>query len=726
MIYNITDPTAPFFVNYINNRNFDVDAAIDDGNGNDVTNPEVLDLGIEDIVYISPDESPTGEPLVVTANEVSGTVTVFGGEFEDEGFIFRLMHNNDGESKIVPDTVGGRVIGGAAPFKTVVDSLRAADLPSMMLSSGDNYLPSVAFNASLNRDPSLPYYDAEILDALQYDAIAIGNHDFDLGPDVLENMIRDFTNTTPPYLSANLIFTGEPGLQALVDEGRIAGRTVVDVDGEKVGVVGLIWEEVNTITSLRNVTVDTAVVSIAQQQVDELMAEGVNKIILVTHLQSINREIELIGQLSDVDVVIAGGGDEFLTNDVEKNALPGFSLFGPYPLRIQDAEGKDVLVVTTPGEYRFVGNLGLKFNDEGEIDAVVNGSDLILVADKTPDPVIESTIVDSILIYSASLDQNIIARTEVDLDGTRNNIRSVETNQGNLIADAFLWIAENNAAGLDPNIPLVAIQNGGGIRNDEIIPAGSDISEGKTFDILPFPNNLGVIAPLTPFEFKSALENAVDEIEVLDGGFLQIAGFKIVYDITGTPGENRIVSVRLTDADGNETASIVEAYEIVEGAPSVYIATNSFTAGGGDAFTVFENKAFTLLGFTYQRGLFDYLINGLNGVVTAEDYPVGGEGRIQELAVTSIEPLNLNELGFQVSPNPFVNQMNITYNLKETGKVNIDLFDISGRLIQNITSETQNAGIHNYSVEIANLPAGEYNLVVTMGNKVGALPVIKQ
>ena len=726
MIYNITDPAAPYFVNYLNNRNFDVAAQLED----DSTNPEVGDLGIEDVVFISAEDSPTGEALVVTANEVSGTITIFGAEFEDEGFEFRLMHNNDGESKLEPSEVGGRMIGGAAPFKTVVDSLRAEALPSMMLSSGDNYLPSVAFNASLNRDPSLPFYDAEVLDALQYDAIAIGNHDFDNGPDVLEDMIRDFTNTMPPYLSANLDFSGEPGLQALVDEGRIAGRTIVDIDGERVGVVGLIWENVNTITSLRNVTVDTAVMAIAQQNIDELMAEGVNKIILITHLQSINREIELISNLSDVDVVIAGGGDEFLTNDVEKNALPGFSQFGPYPLRVQDADGKDVLLVTTPGEYRYVGNLGLRFNDAGEVDAVLDGSDLILVADITPDSIIDATVVDSIRAYSAGLDMNIIARTEVDLDGTRGGVRTRETNQGNLIADAFLYLANRAAStlNLDPNTAIVAVQNGGGIRNDEIIPAGSDISEGKTFDMLPFPNNLGIIDPLTPTEFKAALENAVDLIEDVDGGFLQVAGFSFVYDSLGVPGESRIVSVRLNDENNT---SIVEAYEVVEGAPNVYIATNNFTAGGGDDFVEFAGKGFTLLGFSYQRALFEYLIastddGGLGGVVTAEQYPAGGEGRIRRLETTSVETFNLNELGFTANPNPFVNEMNITYRMNETSQINIDLFDVAGRYVQNVVSEKQNSGLYTYTVNTSDLPAGEYNLVVRIGGKVGTLRVIKQ
>lgn len=714
MIYNISDPKAPYFVNYVNNRDF---------TAQDPTSDEIGDLGVEDIIYIAAEDSPTGQALVVSSNEVSGTITIFGAEFEEEGFALRIIHNNDGESKLEARTIGGRLIGGAASFKTVVDSLKALETPSITLSSGDNFLAGIAFNASLNRAPGLPYYDAEVLDAIGYDAIAIGNHDFDFGPDVLEKMIRDFTNTMPPYLSANLDFSQEPGLVALENEGRIAKRTVVDIDGQKIGVIGMIYPQVNTITSLRKVTVDTAIVSIAQQQIDELLAEGVNKIIMITHLQSINNEIELIGKISDVDVVIAGGGDELLTNDPATNELPGITTTGAYPRIIKDVEGKDVPVVTTPGEYRYVGNLSLKFNDNGDLDKILDGSDVILVVNVAPDSLLQTSVVDSVTNYAAGLDQNIIARTEVDLDGTRASVRTIETNEGNLVADAFLWLGNRAAAanGLDPNIPIVAVQNGGGIRNDEIIPAGSNITEKKTFDILPFDNNMGVLEPLTPVEFKSALENSVANVANVDGRFLQIAGFEIIWDVNGVAGESRIVSAKLDNG-----TMIVDDYQVVDGAPSVYIVTNNFTAAGGDAYDEFASKSFTLLGSSYQKALFDYLIEGLNGVVTAELYPEGGEGRIRELMDVSVEPLNLDAFNFVVSPNPFNAEMNIRYHLPESSQVNIRLLDMAGRNVQQIVASSQNAGDHNYFLNRADLPAGTYSLSIQIDGKIASMQVVKQ
>lgn len=714
-IYNITDPANPYYVNHINNRDFSVA---------DATTPEVGDLGIEDIVYISGEDSPTGSPLVVTANEVSGTVTLFGAEFDKPGFFLRIVHNNDGESKLVPTEIDGAQIGGAAQFKTVADNLRSGDTPNVMLSSGDNFLAGTAFNASLNRAPGLPFYDAVVLDEIGYDAIAIGNHDFDFGPDVLERMIGDFIQTQPPYLSANLDFTAEPGLQALVEEGRIAKRTIIDREGEKIGVIGLITDAINTISTPRNVVVDPDLMSVAQQQIDELIAEGVNKIVLVSHLQSINNEIELVGMLSGVDVVIAGGGDELLTNNPD-NAITGVAVFDEYPIRAANADGDTVYIVTTPGEYRYVGNLLVEFDEEGEVIGIADESDVILVKDAIADNTIQTEVVDSVLAYEAGLETNIIAITEVDLDGTRESIRSIETNQGNLIADAFLWLGQKEAAnfGLDANIPIIAVQNGGGIRNNTIIPANSEISELTTFEMLPFDNFVSILNPLTPEQFKSALENAVERIENGDGAFLQIAGFRIIWDdLDGQAGVNRIVSAILDDG-----TPIVENYEVVDGAPSVYIVTNSFTAAGGDSYDEFGAAGFQNLGTSYQKVLFDFILaeDGVNGVISAADYPEGGEGRIQT-RTTAVKELDLDGYEFLVSPNPSSTDFIVRYNLPEVSQVNITLMNTMGQEIRTLTAEQQLEGDYNYTIQARDLSAGVYILRVQIDGKSAATRLIKQ
>ena len=146
-------------------------------------------------------------------------------------FWLTVLHNNDGESDLIDLGAGFEDFGGAARFKTLVDDLtweathgpraanqRGAKRGVIMVSSGDNSLAGPEFNASLEK--GVPFYDTIAMDLIGYDAVAIGNHDFDFGPDVLADFIEGYTRPVP-YLSANLDYSGEPRLQSLFDQGQI-------------------------------------------------------------------------------------------------------------------------------------------------------------------------------------------------------------------------------------------------------------------------------------------------------------------------------------------------------------------------------------------------------------------------------------------------------------------------------------------------------------------------
>ena len=102
----------------------------------------------------------------------------------------------------------------------------------IMVSSGDNFLAGPEFNASLEK--GVAFYDTIAMDLIGYDAAAIGNHEFDFGPDVLADFIEGFVGPLP-FVSANLDFSGEPNLQQLVDAGTIVKSVVVVERGERIG-----------------------------------------------------------------------------------------------------------------------------------------------------------------------------------------------------------------------------------------------------------------------------------------------------------------------------------------------------------------------------------------------------------------------------------------------------------------------------------------------------------
>ncbi|MCA1991256.1 MAG: 5'-nucleotidase C-terminal domain-containing protein [Coleofasciculus sp. S288] len=543
-------------------------------------------------------------------------------------FTLTVLHNNDGESKLLPNGD----IGGAAPFVTLINSLKtnATTDAVITLSSGDNFLAGTAFNASLQDDT---FYDAIALDAIGYDAIALGNHDFDFGPDVLADFISSPNFNTPvPFLSANLDFSSEPALQALVDQGRIAKSTIVDKNGEKIGVVGATTPDLRSISSPRNVGVGQDIAGAVQAEIDALEAQGVNKIILISHLQSINEELTLIPQLSGVDIVIAGGGDDLLANP-DNPLLPGDIAAGSYPTTATSKDGASVPVVTTAGEYRYVGQLEVEFNDAGQVVSFNGGPLRVLAGDPNTEPnqFVQENAVEPVRASEAALAANVIAQSEVDLNGQRGafgvtpGVRTQETNLGNLIADALLWTGTELAPSFGLDAPTVALQNGGGIRNNSIIPAG-DFTELDTFNILPFANFAAIVPDIAAAQFKEILENAVSNVENTDGRFAQIAGFKFAYDLAGTAqqidavtGEITTPGTRVKTVILNDGTVIVEDGAVVANAPTISIATIDFLARGGDQYP-YGGADFTSLGVTYQQALANYIQDGLNGRIAGSQY----------------------------------------------------------------------------------------------------------
>ncbi len=556
-------------------------------------------------------------------------------------FTLTVLHNNDGESQLINSGEGLEDFGGIARFATQVQALRsqAAATPNsglLLLNSGDNFLPGPEFNASL--DNGVPYFDSIALDQIGFDALVIGNHEFDLGPDVFANFINGFESDVP-FLSANLDFSGEPNLQALVDAGRIAKSTVVTTNGQQVGIVGATTTLLPAISSPRNVEVDSDVAGAIQAEIDALQADDVNKIILISQLQGIEEDRNIIQQLRGVDIAIAGGGEETLANP-DDLLIPGETAVEPYPTNAIDADGNPVQIVTTSGQYGYVGRLEVEFDDLGKITAVDPSSGPVRVAGGDnpdavdPDPQIQEQVVDPVLEAIAALDTNIIATSEVPLDGLRESVRTKETNLGNLIADSLLWQATELADEFGVAAPTVAFQNGGGIRNETVIPAG-EFSELDTFSILPFTNFVSVVPDIEAEQFKEILENAVSNVEGVDGRFAQISGFSLSFN----PAET---ALNLDDEDGSVVTPgsrildvvldngtvLVQNGVVLPDAPSVSIATIDFLARGGDEYP-FRGAEFTPLGTTYQQALANYIEQELGGTITASQYPAGGEGRIK-------------------------------------------------------------------------------------------------
>lgn len=543
-------------------------------------------------------------------------------------YILTVLHNNDGESNLVDAGTGLEDFGGVARFATVVADAKAAATPgnkngAIMVSSGDNFLAGPEFNASL--DAGI-WYDAIALDMLGYDAIQLGNHDFDFGPDTLAAFISEGFSSpgTPPYIAANLDFSAEPALQALADAGVIVGSTVVEEDGKKFGITGVVTPNLPFISSPGGTVVDPALTIVLQAEIDALEADGIDRIILISHLQGVDEDIDLAATLEGVDVMVAGGGDEVLANPGDL-LVPGDTPFGLYPLIAIDLNGTAIPVVTTAGNYKYLGALSVDWDKSGNVIGWTGGP--IRVSGVAPDavaadPVMQAAVVDPVSDFLDLLASTEVATTEVGLDAIRSHIRSVETNEGNLIADAYFWQATQKAAEFGVSFPDVALTNGGGIRNDSIIPAGS-LTVLDTFSMLPFGNFIAMVEHVSRDDFKALLENAVSRMNADGtssgsgtGRFAQISGFTMEYDSSLAEG-SRVLEVVL---DAGST-TIVSGGAVVAGG-DLTIATNAFSASGGDEwFGGPPGAPFTTLGVTDQQTLQNFLEGPLAGLVTAAAYP---------------------------------------------------------------------------------------------------------
>ncbi|BAZ45776.1 alkaline phosphatase [Chondrocystis sp. NIES-4102] len=632
VIYDVTDPAKSSFVKYIN--------PIDPETGN------ALDLGPEGLKFIPSKDSPNNQPLLVVTNEVSGSTTVYqvdlpinGGKNADGSFTLQLLHAADQEAGIP-------AIEDAPNFSAVLNALRDDYNNTLTLSSGDAYIPSPFFSAGEAAFGGQGRGDILIQNQLGFQAIAFGNHEFDFGTATVADLISadaetDYPGTAFPYLSSNLDFSTDEDLAPLVvEDGQVAedipnsitGNTIINVNGEQIGVVGATTPTLSSISSPGDVTIKplefssdnpqdiAALATEIQASVDSLLADNpeINKVVLLAHMQQISIEEQLSALLTDVDIIVAGGSNTLLADQSDR-LRAGDIADGVYPILNTDADGNPVAVVNTDGNYKYVGRLVVDFDENGiiipdSIDPEISGayatdSEGVTAVEGTVDPKIVE-ITSQLETAIAEQEGNIFGKTDVFLNGSREDVRTQETNFGNLTADANLAYAQT----IDPDV-LISLKNGGGIRDNigtVIAPPGStnvddvqklptqanelagkqegDISQLDIANSLRFNNGLTILT-VTAAELLAVIEHGVAESGEGEtpGSFPQVAGIEFSFD-SDLPAGERVVSLAVKDAEGNIIDTIVENGELVgDDTRTFRVVTLSFLADGGDDYS-FPNR----------------------------------------------------------------------------------------------------------------------------------------
>ena len=582
--------------------------------------------------------------LLLVASGCAHKITLPGDKKDPDRKKFTLIHFNDGESHLLNAGSGFEDYGGIARFATVINHIKKeikSDISStsyLTVSAGNNFLAGPVFNVSIKK--GVPYYDASALDQIGVDAFTFGNHDFDLGPDILANFIKSFTLTNPVFLAANLDVSQEKSLYRFQKSGTIAGAAIIKRGGEKFGIIGITTPDLQDISSPRNVKVRKNIAAIVQQAINDLKKAGVNKIILLSHLRSIKNEVEVIKKTSGLDIVVAGGGDELLVNNqtdaIAAKIQKGTKIDGPYPMLVKDASKRNVPIVTTPGDYCYVGRLDVIFDSHGEISEILPSSKPEKVIGGNlknavePDRIINKNIIIPIA-KAISTSSQLIGASKVKLDGDTAHIRSRETNLGDLVADAVLFCARKNASSFNAPVPSIAMINAGAVR--QTVPTGQ-VSGATLFAVCPFYDFITIVENISPENLKQLMETALSCAYTgknsaptqETGGFPQVSGMSVIYNPT-RPVEKRVKQIKLDSGD-----LIVRNYKIVQYAPYINLATLNFLARGGNQWN-FSTARKVNIGITLQNALINYISaptadGGLNKVILKSQYPPEGIGRI--------------------------------------------------------------------------------------------------
>ncbi|TQN62006.1 LysM peptidoglycan-binding domain-containing protein [Agrobacterium tumefaciens] len=478
-----------------------------------------------------------------------------------------ILHINDFHSRIesinkfdstcsAEEEGKNECFGGAARLLTAInqtrDALKAEGKNVLLLNAGDNFQGSLFYTTYKGT------VEAEVLNAMKFDAMTVGNHEFDDSEDGLAGFLD---KVQFPVVTANVVATAASKIG-----DRVKPSIVLEVGGQKIGIVGAVANDTAELaTPGPNITIAEDVAKISEQ-VQKLKQDGVNKIIALTHV-GYPRDLEFIAKIPDVDVVVGGHSHTLLSNTDQKAE-------GPYPTLVDNPGGYKVPVVQAGQYSKYLGDLRVVFDDSGVVKES-KGDPILIDSSFKPD---EATLkrIDELKAPIEALKAKVVGTSEGPIEGDRKICRVKECSMGNLVADATLARVKDQGV-------TIAFANSGGLRSSI---DGGDVSMGEVLTVLPFQNTVATFQ-LKGEDIRAALENGVSQIDDGAGRFMQVSGLKYSFD-RSKPAGSRVVSVEVKEGD---------AFVPLDPAKTYIVAANNYVRTGGDGFKVFATKAINAYDF---------------------------------------------------------------------------------------------------------------------------------
>ncbi|WP_272006796.1 bifunctional metallophosphatase/5'-nucleotidase [Roseovarius sp. ZX-A-9] len=457
-----------------------------------------------------------------------------------------ILHTNDFHARFEPinaydstckpeDNAEGKCFGGTARLISAITAARdAATAPVILVDGGDQFQGTLFYTHYKGK------LAAEMMNLLGYDAMTVGNHEFDDGPEVL----RAFVDAVEfPVLMSNADLSAEP---LLAD--KIARSVVIERRGMTVGLIGLTPQNTDELaTPGPNVTFSDPVAAV-QTEVDRLTDAGITRIIVLSH-SGYAVDQRVAQETTGVDVIVGGHSNTYLhPTDPEAE--------GPYPTMIGDTA-----IVQAYAYGKFLGALDVTFDASGKLVSATGAPQLIDAG------VAEDAGVLARLAQAAEpleeLRNKVVAEAALPIGGDRDACRTGPCAMGIAVAEAMLERVRDQGV-------EIALQNGGGVRSG--IDAGP-ITMGEVLTVLPFQNTLSTFR-VSGAEVLEALENGLSQVEEGAGRFPQVAGIEVVYEPAAAPGSRvRAVTVAGAPLDPDRLYGMV---------------SNNYLRNGGDGFAVLK------------------------------------------------------------------------------------------------------------------------------------------
>ncbi|ADV66812.1 bifunctional metallophosphatase/5'-nucleotidase [Deinococcus maricopensis] len=473
------------------------------------------------------------------------TLAMLAGAASAAPLTVTILHTDDLHGHFEPTKIGQNQYGGYTRQATLVRQYGAQDPNPLVLSGGDTFQGTLLYNVYKG------LADVLFMNLMGYDAMAVGNHEFDDGPGALAAFAQ---RARFPMLAANLDLSAEPRLRDLIKP-----YAVLNVAGQQVGVIGAITPDLPLISSPgENVKMLDLKASL-QGSVQALQAQGVNKIILLSHL-GYTLEKDVAASVPGIDVIV-GGHSHTLLGTFDNKDFPASE--GPYPTVVNNPDGNRTLIVAAWEWGKVLGRIQVTFDDAGAVNTWA-GNPIPVTMDIAEDDTARRML-QTLTVPIANLRRQVVGQAATPLNGAREIVRQRESTMANVLADAALAAGQRAGA-------VIGLVNGGGVRAS--IDAGP-ITFEEAITVQPFGNTLTIL-DLTGAELKAALEHGVATWSENKGQFLHVSkGLQYTFDVTRPAGQ-RVTSVTFNGQPLDDSRTYT-------------VAVNTFTANGGDGFDVLKN-----------------------------------------------------------------------------------------------------------------------------------------